>query len=538
MESEKEKTFLVKLADIKPNPDNPRKNIKETEIQELAQSIKKCGLLQPITLRPKADYFEIVCGERRYLAYTKNGETHIPAYIKELSDLEVMEMALAENLLRENLSPMEESNAFLRFIETGKYTVEDLVATFGKTEGYIRSRLRLQHLTDDFRSMLDNGVIGLNAGLELSKYDLKTQGNIFKEHFMADDNSNWKDLGVKELAGRIERAYTTDLSKYKFDKKECLSCQRNTGTYSLFSGPENGRCTDGECLNRKKSEYTLGCCKVLQEHYTNMDICITPYDKLNDDTRRMLEEQGIEVKSVMATDYPVAPDTPLREDFKTEQEYEKAKDEYKIEVLAHNQEVDEIEAKIEKGELKRLIYIGDNNPKLCYIPVTADSSKDPLKALQQEDEANKVQAKNGVLKELVQLLKTCMLPAGAFSEFEEQMMFFFMLDCLNVRSYALFGIKDANLKGLPDDLKYRISKSLTPVQKAIIQRDFLVRHLVKAGESNAAATLLISFARQHFPQESEDISRKYTDSYNAKYQKTKKQMEKLQKKEEKEELVN
>ena len=102
----------------------------------------------------------------------------------------------------------------------------------------------------------------------------------------------------------------------------------------------------------------------------------------------------------------------------------------------------------------------------------------------------------------------------------------------------MFGIKDANLKGLPDDLKYRISKSLTPVQKAIIQRDFLVRHLVKAGESNAAATLLISFARQHFPQESEDISRKYTDSYNAKYQKTKKQMEKLQKKEENEELVN
>lgn len=170
-----------------------------------------------------------------------------------------------------------------------------------------------------------------------------------------------------------------------------------------------------------------------------MDICITPYDKLDDSTRRMLEEQGIEVKSVMATDYPVAPDAPLRVDFKTGQEYENAKEEYKIEVLAHNKEVDEIEAKIEKGELKRLIYIGDNNPKLCYMPVTVDASKNPLKALQEEDEANKVQAKNGVLKELVQLLKNCMLPAGAFSEFEQQMVFFFMLKCLNVRSSPCSG---------------------------------------------------------------------------------------------------
>jgi len=95
------------------------------------------------------------------------------------------------------------------------------------------------------------------------------------------------------------------------------------------------------------------------------------------------------------------------------------------------------------------------------------------------------------------------------------------------RNYTLFGIKDTNIKGLPDDLKYKICKSLTPVQIAVIQRDFLVRHLVKAGDSNAATTLLISFAKQHFPQESEDVSRKYTNSYNAKYQKIKKQMEKI-----------
>lgn len=532
---QREKTYMVPLEQIKPNPDNPRKKITEQELEELAKSIRQSGLLQSVILRKKEDYFEIVCGERRYLAFIKNGQAAIPAYIRELSDTQVMEMALAENLQRKNLTPMEESYAFLRFIETGKYTVEDLVNTFGKTESYIRGRLRMQNLTDDFKALLANEEITFSVGLEITKYDLKTQGIIFNGHFRGDESTSWKELGAKELAGRIERIYTTDLSKYNFDKKECEKCPSNTGTYSLFANPAGGRCTNSECLNRKKTDFTLGCCKVLQEHYDNMDVCVTPYDKLDDDTRHKLEERGVEVKTVMATDYPTAPSTPERSMFKTEEEFEKAKDEYKIEALSYNHEVDEIEAKIEKGELKRLIYIGDNNPKLCYVPVTADPDKAPLKALQEEDEANKRIAKNGVIKELSQLLKTCVLSPGAFSEFEEQAVFYFMLDSLNANNYPLFGIKDTNMKCLPDDTKYKLCKSLTAAQKAIIQRDFLIRHLVKGTGSNASTTLLISFARQHFPQESEDVSRKYTESYNTKYQKLKKQMDQISDK--KKELV-
>ena len=368
------------------------------------------------------------------------------------------------------------------------------------------------------------------AALEIAKYDLKTQKMIFEGHFRQDDNTNWRELGVRELAGRIERTYTTDLSKYSFDKKDCAKCTSNTGIYNLFSDPENGRCTNSECLNRKKSEFTLSCCKVMQEHYSNMDVCITPYDKLDEDTRKNLEEQGVEVKTVIATDYPVAPVAPQRESFQTEQDFQKAKDEYKIEVLAHNSDVDEIEAKIEEGELKRLIYIGDNNPKLCYIPVAPDPKKDPLKALQEEDEANKRQAKNAVVRELIQLLKTCEIPQGAFSEFEDQAVFYFMLDSLNSSHYHLFGITDATLKYLPDDTKYTICKSLTSDQKAVIRRDFLIRHLTKGTDSNAGTTLLISFAKLYFPQKLEDISGKYTNSYNIKYQKLKKQMEALKSK--------
>ena len=136
----------------------------------------------------------------------------------------------------------------------------------------------------------------------------------------------------------------------------------------------------------------------------------------------------------------------------------------------------------------------------------------------------------GVIKELGQLLQTCVLPISGFFAFEEQAMLFVMLDSLSVKYYPLFGIKDASVKSLTDDMKYKISKSLTAEQKAIIQRYFIIKHLVKSVDSNPKSLLLIEFSRQHFLQETTDISKKYTDSDNARYQKLKKQKEAIMRK--------
>lgn len=244
----------------------------------------------------------------------------------------------------------------------------------------------MQHLTDNFKVLLDNDTIALGAGLELSKYDLKTQVNIYKEHFLNEDNTNWKDLGAKELAGRIERAYTTDLSKYKFDKKDCASCQFNTGTYSLFANPDNGRCTDSECLKKKRTEFTMGFCKVVSEKYEDVEVCINPYDKLDDTMNARLQEEGIKVVASLAKDFPEEPRKPEKGNYKSEKEFKIALDDYKIDILDYNNEMDEIQEKIEKGNIKKVIYIGDNNPKLGYIK--SDPDKDPLKTLEEEDIAN------------------------------------------------------------------------------------------------------------------------------------------------------
>lgn len=240
--------------------------------------------------------------------------------------------------------------------------------------------------------------------------------------------------------------------------------------------------------------------KVTSKKYENVDVCIAPYDKLDESMTEKLDKQGISIITAIPESYPDVPIEPVKEEFKSQEEFKATVEEHKIEVGAYNNEIDELEEKIEKGELKKVIYIGDNNLKLGYILVKIDLKKDPLKALDEEDKANKRKTSESVIKELSQLLQTCGLPPSGFSAFEEQMLVFFMLDSLNIKHYPIFGIESKNLRCLPDDTKYKISKSVTVEQKAGIQRDFLIRYLTKAVDSNSKSFLLIEFCHQYFPQ--------------------------------------
>jgi ParB family transcriptional regulator, chromosome partitioning protein len=116
----------LKLDQIKPDPDQPRKKFDEQALGELSQSIKNFGLIQPITVIKKDDFYEIVAGERRYRAAQMAGLLKIPVIIKDLSQKEKLEISLVENLQRENLNSIEEALAFSSLIETYNITQEDL----------------------------------------------------------------------------------------------------------------------------------------------------------------------------------------------------------------------------------------------------------------------------------------------------------------------------------------------------------------------------------------------------------------------------
>lgn len=152
----------VDVADIVPCEFQPRTVFDEDALQSLCASIKEKGVLQPLLLRHKNGKYEIIAGERRWRAAIMAGLTTVPAIIKELSDKETLEIALIENLQRENLSPIEEAEGFNRLMNEYEYTQDVLAKIISKSRSYVANMLRLLNLPSDVQEMIKNG--DLSAG--------------------------------------------------------------------------------------------------------------------------------------------------------------------------------------------------------------------------------------------------------------------------------------------------------------------------------------------------------------------------------------
>lgn len=152
----------IPLAQIGANPDQPRKIFSESELSDLAASIKEKGVLQPILLRAVSGrpyMYEIVAGERRFRASKIAGLTEIPALIKQITPENAMEIALIENVQRENLSAIEESNAYKNIMEKCGYELADVSRLIGKSESYIKNIMRLDALPAEVKHMVDDGIL-------------------------------------------------------------------------------------------------------------------------------------------------------------------------------------------------------------------------------------------------------------------------------------------------------------------------------------------------------------------------------------------
>lgn len=153
----------VKLIDIEPNREQPRKVFDEKALSELADSIAQHGVLQPLLVRPMMDGgYQLVAGERRWRASRMAGLTEVPVVIKELSDSQVAEIALVENLQRENLNPLEEAIGYKELSEKYGYTQEEVANIVGKSRSAVANSLRLLGLADGVLDLLNKGE--LSAG--------------------------------------------------------------------------------------------------------------------------------------------------------------------------------------------------------------------------------------------------------------------------------------------------------------------------------------------------------------------------------------
>lgn len=149
----------LKVTDIEPNKEQPRKNFNQEKLQALADSISQHGVVQPIIVKKKDKGYTIIAGERRWRAAKIAGLRTIPAIIKDLSSRETMEIALIENLQREDLNPIEEAEAYQRLMEEHGLTQEDLSKLVGKSRASIANSVRLLSLTEKVKEMLINELL-------------------------------------------------------------------------------------------------------------------------------------------------------------------------------------------------------------------------------------------------------------------------------------------------------------------------------------------------------------------------------------------
>ncbi len=165
-------TNTLPLNEIIPNKDQPRKTFDEGSIQELAQSIEQHGVLQPLLVRPLAEGgYQLVAGERRWRACRIAGVKEVPVVVKELTDTETMEIAIIENLQREDLNPIEEAEGLQALIDKCGFTQEEVATSVGKSRPAIANSLRLLRLPEEVRDMTKNGDISAGHARALLSFD-------------------------------------------------------------------------------------------------------------------------------------------------------------------------------------------------------------------------------------------------------------------------------------------------------------------------------------------------------------------------------
>lgn len=174
-ETPKEQIVKVKLDELRSNPYQPRKVFDENALKELSDSIKEHGVFQPIIVKKNIKGYEIIAGERRVKASKMAGLDEVPAIIRDFTDAEMMEIALLENLQRENLNSIEEATAYKKLQENLSLTQEELAKRLGKSRSHITNMLGLLSLPQEVQTELSNKTITMGHARVLSKLEDKDQ---------------------------------------------------------------------------------------------------------------------------------------------------------------------------------------------------------------------------------------------------------------------------------------------------------------------------------------------------------------------------
>ncbi|WP_020007122.1 ParB/RepB/Spo0J family partition protein [Salinicoccus albus] len=220
----------LNLGEIRRNPYQPRTDFDQTKMNELAESIKAHGILQPIIVRKSVKGYDIVAGERRYRASKMAEKETIPAIVKALTDNEMMELAIIENLQRENLSPLEEANSYRQLMDELRITQGQVSERLGKSRPYIANMLRLLNLPQAVKKMIsENSLSGAHGRTLLSLKDPLQQEAAAKKAVDEEMSVRALEDYVKALT-EPKKKKTTQKSKPLFIEKHESRLKERFGT--------------------------------------------------------------------------------------------------------------------------------------------------------------------------------------------------------------------------------------------------------------------------------------------------------------------
>ena len=223
-EATKDSIQNIKLDELRANPYQPRKTFDEDALQELSDSIKEHGVFQPIIVKKGIKGYEIIAGERRVKASIMAGLKEIPAIVRDFNDQEMMEIALLENLQRENLTAIEEANAYKKLQENLNITQEELAKRLGKSRSHITNMLGLLSLPNDIQKDVQEKNISMAHARILSKLENKNQQEdlvkkIKKEKISVHELENMTSNEKYERKNKITKSSNTK-NEYQFIENE------------------------------------------------------------------------------------------------------------------------------------------------------------------------------------------------------------------------------------------------------------------------------------------------------------------------------
>ena len=206
---QKSGAMIVKISSVEPNINQPRKQFDEDALLELSESIKQYGILQPLLVSDKKDYYEIIAGERRWRAAKLAGLKEVPVIVKEFSEQELVEISLIENIQREDLNPVEEAKAYKRLIDEFNLKQDEVADRVGKSRTAVTNSMRLLKLTDKVQQMLiDEMITAGHARAILAISDKEKQETVAMKVF--DEK-----LSVRETESLVKRMLETPKTEKK-----------------------------------------------------------------------------------------------------------------------------------------------------------------------------------------------------------------------------------------------------------------------------------------------------------------------------------